>query len=234
MWGVLKPSVVARAYGPCNPGTPRTQGLAQLPSGYSEPISKFHWKLVSVNYWYNHYKSIWTFRSIIDVAVGLITLKDLQCSLWIRVVPRPDCVVAGCERQPVITHHRNSESKSEKPIEHDDVIKWKHFPRYWPFVRGIHRSRWIPRTKVSDAELFMFSLVCVWINNWVNNRVAGDLRRHRAHYDVTVMNIPVSRSQMYLIGFFFFYIIQHNYLNYNLVGLSPLEALGAAAIVRGW
>ena len=23
---------------------------------------------------------------------------------------------------------------------HDDVIKWKHFPRYWSFVRGIHRS----------------------------------------------------------------------------------------------
>ena len=22
---------------------------------------------------------------------------------------------------------------------HDDVIKWKHFPRYWPFVRGIHQ-----------------------------------------------------------------------------------------------
>ena len=25
-------------------------------------------------------------------------------------------------------------------ITHDDVIKWRHFPRYWPFVRGIHRS----------------------------------------------------------------------------------------------
>ena len=37
---------------------------------------------------------------------------------------------------------------------HDDVIKWKHFPRYWPFVRGIHRSRWIPHTKASDAELW--------------------------------------------------------------------------------
>ena len=23
---------------------------------------------------------------------------------------------------------------------HDDVIKWEHFPRYWHFVRGIHRS----------------------------------------------------------------------------------------------
>ena len=26
------------------------------------------------------------------------------------------------------------------PLFHDDVIKWKYFPRYWPFVRGIHRS----------------------------------------------------------------------------------------------
>ena len=40
--------------------------------------------------------------------------------------------------------------------QHDDVIKWKHFPRNWPFVRGIHRSRWIPHTKASDAELWYF------------------------------------------------------------------------------
>ena len=46
--------------------------------------------------------------------------------------------------------------------------------------------RWIPRTKASDAEI-MFCLICVWINGWVNNREAGDLRRYRAHYDVTVM-----------------------------------------------
>ena len=42
-------------------------------------------------------------------------------------------------------------------VVHDDVIKWKHFPRFWPFVRGIHRSRWIPHTKASDAELWCFS-----------------------------------------------------------------------------
>ena len=29
-------------------------------------------------------------------------------------------------------------------------------PRYWPFVRGIHQSRWIPRTKASDVELWCF------------------------------------------------------------------------------
>ena len=36
----------------------------------------------------------------------------------------------------------------------------------------------------------MFSLICVWINGWVNNREAGDLRRYCAHYDVIVMQIP--------------------------------------------
>ena len=42
--------------------------------------------------------------------------------------------------------------------------------------------RWIPLTKASDAELWY---------GWVKNRDAGDLRRHRAHYDVTVMwNTP--------------------------------------------
>ena len=47
--------------------------------------------------------------------------------------------------------------------------------------------RWIPHTKASDGAL-MFSLICVWINGWVNNGEAGDLRRYRAHYVVTVMN----------------------------------------------
>ena len=37
----------------------------------------------------------------------------------------------------------------------------------------------------------MFSLICVWINSWVNNREAGDLRRHRGHYDVIVMSTKV-------------------------------------------
>ena len=45
--------------------------------------------------------------------------------------------------------------------------------------------RWIPLTKASDT--LMFSFICAWINGWINNREAGDLRRHRAHYDVTAM-----------------------------------------------
>ena len=70
---------------------------------------------------------------------------------------------------------------------HDDVIKWRHFPRYWPFVRGIHRSSVNSPHKGQWRGTLMFSLICAWINDWVNNGEAGDLRRYRAHYDVTVM-----------------------------------------------
>ena len=69
---------------------------------------------------------------------------------------------------------------------HDGVIKWKHFPRYWPFVRGIHRSPVNSPYKGQWHGALMFSLICAWINGWVNNREASDLRRHRAHYDVNV------------------------------------------------
>ena len=72
-------------------------------------------------------------------------------------------------------------------IDHDDVIKWKYFPRYWPFVRGIHRSPVNSTHKGQWRGALMFSLICVWLKGWVNNREAGDLRRYRAHYDVTVM-----------------------------------------------
>ena len=76
---------------------------------------------------------------------------------------------------------------TESMIFHDAVIKWKHFPRNWPFVWGIHRS---PVNSPDQGQLcgtLMFSLICAWIYDWVNNRKAGDLRRHRAHYDVIVM-----------------------------------------------
>ena len=45
-----------------------------------------------------------------------------------------------------------------------------------------------PVTRSSDA----FSLSCAWIEDWINNRVDGDLKRHRARYDVIVMELTNS------------------------------------------
>ena len=72
-------------------------------------------------------------------------------------------------------------------ICHDDVIKWKHFPCHWPFVRVIHRSLVNSPYKGQWRWSLMNSLICAWTNGWVNNRDAGDLRRLRPHYDVNVM-----------------------------------------------
>ena len=73
-------------------------------------------------------------------------------------------------------------------VVHDDVIKWKHFPRYWPFVRRIHRSPVNSPHKGQWRGALMFTLICTRINGWVNNREAGDLRHYRTHYDVIVMS----------------------------------------------
>ena len=85
-----------------------------------------------------------------------------------------------------IQARKGQRPRGRQPL-HDDVIKWKNFPRYCPFVRGIHRPSVNSPHKGQRRGTLMFSLICVWINNWVNKRETGDLRSYRAHCDVTVM-----------------------------------------------
>ena len=69
---------------------------------------------------------------------------------------------------------------------HDDVIKWKYFPRCWSFVRGIHRSTVNSPHKGQWRGALIF-IIYVHTNGWVNYGDAGGLRRHRVHNDVAVM-----------------------------------------------
>ena len=105
---------------------------------------------------------------------GGVAFKWKLCSHWLK----------ACDG---IWHSRQAVAIAHFHFPHDDVIKWKHFPRYWLFVRGIHRSPVNSTHKGQWRGALMFSLICVWINDWVNNGEAGDLRRYRIHYDVTVM-----------------------------------------------
>ena len=104
----------------------------------------------------------------------------------------------------------------------DDVIKWKHFPRYWPFVRGIHRSPVNSTHKGQWRGALMFSSICAWINAWVNNRKTGDSRHHRAHYDVIVMfrTAVICRSQSNSK----LYWRNNNYVQKSSVELAQLHA----------
>ena len=68
---------------------------------------------------------------------------------------------------------------------HDNVIKWKHFPRYWPFVRGIHRSPVIsphkrPVTRRFDVffDLRLNKLLSKQSWGWWFKTLSRTLRRH--------------------------------------------------------
>ena len=55
-------------------------------------------------------------------------------------------------------------------------------------VNSPHKGQW--------RGTLMFSLIYAWISDWVNNHVSGDLRRHRAHYDVNVMCLGRTMMQV--------------------------------------
>ena len=116
----------------------------------------------------------WYFFSLKCVPVSLLDNKSASVLLHI-----------GAEQTTSRKLHQGWHN-SLMHVYHD-VIKWKHFPRYWPFVRGIHRSPVNSPHKGQWRGAFMFSLICVWINGWVNSREARDFRRYRSHYDVTIM-----------------------------------------------
>ena len=69
---------------------------------------------------------------------------------------------------------------------HGDVVKWKHFPRYWPFLCGDspHNGQ--------RCGTKMYSLICAWTYGSTDNRDVSDLIRHRAPYDVAVMMMYIN------------------------------------------
>ena len=115
---------------------------------------------------------------------------SLLCSVWYR--NRLDRVIPTLTIYILIYWCHSKDffdifTKADFVSCDDDVIKWNHFPRYWPFVRGIHRSPVVSSHKGQWRGDLMFSLICAWTSGCVNNRDASDLRRHRAHYHVSVM-----------------------------------------------
>ena len=111
---------------------------------------------------------------------------------------------------------------------HDDVIKWKHFPLYWPFVRGIHQSPVNSLHKGQWRGALMFSLICVWINGSVNNREAGDLRRYRTHYDVIVMHMMMCFNSVLVLAHYGMYRVD------NDEELLHYEKVRAFCTVNSW
>ena len=107
--------------------------------------------------------------------------KILTCQFWTSF----DDMLT---RSHIFQKLTKKKQKRATAYKYTSVIKWKHFPRYWPFVWGIHRSLANSPHKGQWRGALIFSLICAWIiNGWVNNREVGDLGRHCAHYDTNVV-----------------------------------------------
>ena len=113
--------------------------------------------------------SLWVLSAIFTLCL-LLSCYILYLAIINHVISRCHCMLASMGHEI-----------------HDDVIKWKHFPCYWPFMWGIHWSPVNSPRKGQWRGALMFSLICAWINGWVNNHEAGDLKCHCAHYDFTLM-----------------------------------------------
>ena len=164
------------------------------------PVFTFAWAIMYIGLWLRRAK-------VRDCIVNYIPVHMFLNAIYIIALTKKRlffCEMSSTNKLQIRTkvvdaHEYNPNKKKQKCAHiswdvllqhcrhHDDVIKWEHFPRYWLFARGIHRSPMNSLHKGQWRGALMFPLICTRINAWVNNSEAGDLRRHRAHYDVVVM-----------------------------------------------
>ena len=92
-------------------------------------------------------RTLWSTQTRINLECFVsLSFTSSRESIWWKFIVR---VLLLWSRHP-------AELVKKKSRYHDDVIKWKHFLRYWPFVREFTCHRWIPHRKASDAELWCF------------------------------------------------------------------------------
>ena len=112
-------------------------------------------------------RSIWS--ELLKISICKMSLKNTLIKLFLHLSGASELIA-------VMQHITSSHSGGITPNSmwsndamwrhHDDVIKWKHFPRYWPFVRGIHQSPVNSPHKGQWRGALMFSLICT-SNKWL-------------------------------------------------------------------
>ena len=129
-----------------------------------------------IKYWKGHWE--YRFDSICMMLMNRFTREKI-ISLQLYITCKCHMMMTFYDLHPI--------SNYQASRVHDDIMKWRHFSHHCPFVRGIY---WPPVDSTHKCQwhrALMFSLICAWTNIWTNNRDAGDLRHHQAHYDTNEM-----------------------------------------------
>ena len=116
-----------------------------------------------------------------------LSLSTQHCNFFVNAVSLLrwngiswEPLLARClEKNGQVVYHINAKSMMASS-------NWNIFLVTGPLWGESTGHRWIP-PKGHWRGALMFSLICAWTNGWASNRCTGDLRRHHAHYNVTVM-----------------------------------------------
>ena len=90
-------------------------------------------------------------------------------------------------------------------------------------VNSPHKGQW--------RGALVFSLICTRINGWVNNDEAGDLRRHRFHYDVTVM-LYSPLNILHTVRLLLFFVVYYRHI--LLIPTVSLEPISVDSFGSSW
>ena len=117
----------------------------------------------------NSHTSHWCHHRLIDMLPICVIQSSVAFEfVFIHVFRYTDVLVILCQVQQATTNTVLTLSTWARTTK-DDVIKLKYFLCYWPFMQEIHRSPVNSPQKGQWCRALMFSLICTWINGWVNN-----------------------------------------------------------------
>ena len=138
-------------------------------------------------------------------------LNKKSCCQWFQTPWRAYRVIVIPERhkiiRPISNHNKTHHIMQVMCMIHvlgmaqllEHVNTWwrqqlETFSALLALCEGNHRSPVVSSHKGQSRGGLMFNFICAWTNGWANNRDAGDSKRHRVHYDVTVMEYFLSAS----------------------------------------
>ena len=117
--------------------------------------------MASIEYYHGHWVQ---FNGVLDINVD--SSIEMNCGIYLRVIPSTAWLGTA-----IIT------------LSNENI-----FPVIRPLWGESTGNRWIDVTKASEAGLCFFLWSALEKNGWTKNQdTAGDLKHHRAHYDVTIM-----------------------------------------------
>ena len=143
---------------------------------FTDIFVNIFWKVLNLGFWllFNTENNPYIFHlschyfQLISIECQCLSITKLQCK---SLRNQPKCMYVTTKVCPVVSMMASSNGNF--------------FPRYWPFLRGIHRSPVESPHKGQWRGILVFSLICAWktVEQTTETPMISG-----AHYDVTVMD----------------------------------------------